>query len=222
MPYEKPFSGKSVGATARTELGLAHYTRTLAPGEAMTLVFKMPHFPVAPKDTAYLAAANAADYDVYRNKTIAYWQNALGKRQPHPHARRTAHRAGASRHRRACHAGHAHRRRGPHADRRPAVSGPVHAGAVRLRPALRCVRAGRVLRGQFSALPQAPDRRRPVLGSGGERGAENPDRAWPDDGVHVQPRADVAQAGAGQGDSSRPSPGPWNSSAAITKPSRTA
>ena len=63
LPYQGAFTGKSVGASARTELGLAHYTQTLAPGEAMTLVFKMPHFPVAPKESAYLAAADRADYD---------------------------------------------------------------------------------------------------------------------------------------------------------------
>jgi hypothetical protein len=79
VPYDGPFSGKAVGASARTELGLARYARTLAPGELMTLVFKMPHFPVGPKDSAYLAAANAADYDAYRAKTIAFWENALGK-----------------------------------------------------------------------------------------------------------------------------------------------
>ena len=28
QPYEKPFTGLSVGASARTELGLAHYERS--------------------------------------------------------------------------------------------------------------------------------------------------------------------------------------------------
>jgi hypothetical protein len=78
LPYEKPFTGRSVGASARTELGIAHYDRTLAPGESLALIVKMPHFPVEAKDSAYLAAANAADYDTYRNKTIAYWEKALG------------------------------------------------------------------------------------------------------------------------------------------------
>ena len=32
LPYEKAFTGRAVGASARTELGLAHYERTLAPG----------------------------------------------------------------------------------------------------------------------------------------------------------------------------------------------
>lgn len=78
LPYEKPFTGKSVGASARTELGLAHYDRKLAPGESLTLIFKMPHFPVDAKDSTYLAAANAADYETYRGKTIAYWEKTLG------------------------------------------------------------------------------------------------------------------------------------------------
>jgi len=79
LSYEKPFTGRSVGASARTELGLAHYEQLLAPGASLTLVFKIPHFPVEAEDSAYLAAANAADYDVYRNKTIAYWEKSLGR-----------------------------------------------------------------------------------------------------------------------------------------------
>lgn len=78
LPYAGPFVGKSAGAIARTELGLATYQKNLAPGETLTLTFKLPHFPVDPKDAAYPAAARAADYDTYRAKTIAYWQRALG------------------------------------------------------------------------------------------------------------------------------------------------
>lgn len=79
VPYKNPFAGRSVGASARTELGLATYQKALAPGETLVLTFKLPHFPADPKDSAYLAAARAADYESYRAKTIAYWQNALGK-----------------------------------------------------------------------------------------------------------------------------------------------
>jgi hypothetical protein len=79
LPYQKPFGGKAVGATARTELGLATYQQTLAPGETLTLTFKLPHFPVAAEEAAYLAAARAADYDIHRAKTVAYWQAALGR-----------------------------------------------------------------------------------------------------------------------------------------------
>lgn len=79
LPYEQPFSGRSVGASARTELGLATYERTLAPGESLTLTFKLPHFPVKEQETAYLAATKAADYDVYRNKTISFWQDTINR-----------------------------------------------------------------------------------------------------------------------------------------------
>ena len=79
LPYDGPFTGKSVGASARTELGLGHYERKLAPGESLELLFKLPHFPVAAQDSTYLAAAEAADYDAYRSKTIEYWEETLGR-----------------------------------------------------------------------------------------------------------------------------------------------
>jgi hypothetical protein len=78
VPYTTAFAGTTVGASARTELGLAHYDRALAPGESLSLVFKMPHFPVGLNETSYLAAVKSAGCDAYRAKTIAYWRNALG------------------------------------------------------------------------------------------------------------------------------------------------
>ncbi len=79
QPYQNAFTGRSLGVSARTEVGLEYYERTLAPGESMILIFKMPHFPVGIADTGYLSAANAADYELYRAKTIRYWQDTLGR-----------------------------------------------------------------------------------------------------------------------------------------------
>lgn len=79
VPYKKPFTGATVTAGPRTELGLAYFKRNLKPGETVSLVFKMPREPVSADQADYLAAAAKADYNAHRAKTIAYWQNALGK-----------------------------------------------------------------------------------------------------------------------------------------------
>ena len=75
IPYEKPFAGGDFGIAPRTEVGVARYEKTLAPGEAMTLVFKFPRVPTA--DAKYLAELKAADYDACRRKVVAYWTHAL-------------------------------------------------------------------------------------------------------------------------------------------------
>lgn len=74
-PYEKPFNGGDFGISPRTEVGIARYDRQLAPGEAMTLVFKFPRVPTA--EPEYLAELGAADYDACRAQVVAYWKNAL-------------------------------------------------------------------------------------------------------------------------------------------------
>lgn len=77
VPYDKPFSGRELGLSPRSETGLAVYRRELKPGEAMELVFKMPRVPT--KDPNYLTALTAADYSGYRKKTVDYWTTALTK-----------------------------------------------------------------------------------------------------------------------------------------------
>jgi hypothetical protein len=76
-PYSAPFAGKSLGVTGRTEVGLAHYAKSLRPGESMQLLFKMPRVAVGPAEAKYLAAMQRADYKSYRKKTIDFWKKAL-------------------------------------------------------------------------------------------------------------------------------------------------
>ena len=78
IPYEKPFTGRELGISPRTETGLAIYQRELKSKGEMTLVFKMPRVPV--KDPKYLAAMAAADYAAYRKTTVDYWTKALTSR----------------------------------------------------------------------------------------------------------------------------------------------
>lgn len=73
--YEKPFSGGDFGVTPRTEVGIARYQSTLAPGETQSLVFKFPRVPTA--DTKYLADLKAADYGACRQQVVDYWKHAL-------------------------------------------------------------------------------------------------------------------------------------------------
>jgi F5/8 type C domain len=75
--YEKPFSGGDFGISPRTEAGIARYDRKLAPGEAMTLVFKFPR--VATADPVYLADLTAADYAASRGQVIDYWKQAVSR-----------------------------------------------------------------------------------------------------------------------------------------------
>jgi hypothetical protein len=74
-PYEKPFNGGEFGVSPCAEVGIARYERQLAPGEAMTLVFRFPRVPTA--DPAYLADLAAADYDTCRKQVVDYWINAV-------------------------------------------------------------------------------------------------------------------------------------------------
>ncbi|MBN8457507.1 MAG: discoidin domain-containing protein [Verrucomicrobia bacterium] len=74
-PYEKPFAGGEFGVVPRTEVGIARYDKTLAPGETMSLVFKFPRVPTA--DAKYLADLAAADYAACRRQVVDYWRNAV-------------------------------------------------------------------------------------------------------------------------------------------------
>src|SRR6218665_2665349 len=56
VPYATPFTGKSLGVSPRTEVGLARYETELAPGASLDLVFKLPRVAVDTKDAGYLAA----------------------------------------------------------------------------------------------------------------------------------------------------------------------
>ena len=76
-PYERRFSGEEYSIARQTAVGLARYAPTLSPGETVNLVFKMPRVPV--ENPRYVQAAQAADYDTYRERTVGYWQNLLGK-----------------------------------------------------------------------------------------------------------------------------------------------
>jgi hypothetical protein len=80
VPYVRPFRGRDLGMSARTEAGVAHYQRRLPPGQTAVLTFKLPHHVVAESDAKYRDAMRAADYDTYRAKTVAYWTDALTRR----------------------------------------------------------------------------------------------------------------------------------------------
>ncbi|MCP5535015.1 MAG: discoidin domain-containing protein [Akkermansiaceae bacterium] len=73
--YTKPFIGTELGVSPRTEVGIARYTQKLAPGESMTLIFKLPRVPTS--DATYLAELKAADYTQSRARVIDYWNNAV-------------------------------------------------------------------------------------------------------------------------------------------------
>jgi len=75
VPYIKPFAGNQLGVSPRTEVGIAHYEQTLAPGQSIALVFKFPRVPTS--DPKYLAELEAADYAACRQHVVAYWRNAL-------------------------------------------------------------------------------------------------------------------------------------------------
>jgi hypothetical protein len=80
VPYTAPFTGKSLGVSPRTEVGLARYEQELAPGASMDLVFKLPRVAVDPKVAeAYLAAMAAADYDAFRADTVKVWRGRLDR-----------------------------------------------------------------------------------------------------------------------------------------------
>jgi hypothetical protein len=76
-PSETQFTGEEYSVTAHTAVCLARYTPLVAPGQTVDLVFKMPRVPT--QDRGYIQAAQAADYSVYRERTVGYWQKLLGE-----------------------------------------------------------------------------------------------------------------------------------------------
>ena len=72
QPYDKPFVGSQKYITPRAECCLARYRKELQPGETFAATFKMPRVPVS--TAAFNAKVLAADYQKYREGTIAYWR----------------------------------------------------------------------------------------------------------------------------------------------------
>lgn len=77
QPYERRFTGKEHSVEENTAVGLARYTRRLASGEVVDLIFKMPRVPTS--DSRYIQAAHTAEYRTYRERTVQYWQKLLGE-----------------------------------------------------------------------------------------------------------------------------------------------
>ena len=77
-PYDQKFAGEKYSVTKRTAVGMARYAPLLAPGETVDLLFKMPRVPT--RDHGYILSAQAADYRIYRERTIQFWQKLLGER----------------------------------------------------------------------------------------------------------------------------------------------
>jgi hypothetical protein len=73
-PYRGPFMGKERHVTDRSEVCLARYERRLAPGETVTMTFKMPRVPVDVNDRERVAKVRGADYDAHRRKTVEFWR----------------------------------------------------------------------------------------------------------------------------------------------------
>ena len=119
VAYERPFSGREQSVTVCAECCLARYRRELKPGDSFAASFKMPRVPVV--GAAYNAKVLAADYDVSRTDTVAWWKNlfACGAAFEFPEkcvqdAQRASRVARAP--------GHATERGPQDADRRPALS----------------------------------------------------------------------------------------------------
>ena len=73
--YEKPFTGETYSLGNRNEIGLVKYSKLLKPGDTYSAYFKMPRNFIS--DLADIAAVKNADYDVFRNKTVAYWKEII-------------------------------------------------------------------------------------------------------------------------------------------------
>ena len=76
MPYVKPFVLKDKGIDVQTPCGAVEYSQWLGAGAEKSYVFKMPLVPAESKSD-FVKAVYDADYDEYRNKTIAYWKDKI-------------------------------------------------------------------------------------------------------------------------------------------------
>ena len=75
--YSGSFAGRQYSLTARSEVCVTKCQRELAPGEASVAIFKMPRVPVPRANEAFLHKLAQADYQEYRNRTVAWWKNLL-------------------------------------------------------------------------------------------------------------------------------------------------
>jgi hypothetical protein len=76
-PYQEAFTPGRYCVTPRAEVCLARYEPDLAPGQAASLVFKMPRVPVPRSDAATVERVRTTDYDRHREWTVRYWKRIL-------------------------------------------------------------------------------------------------------------------------------------------------
>lgn len=83
--YVQPFRAADVNAKKNTPLCLVNFAPVLSPGETVRYIFKMPRLPVDTADKALISKITSADYDVYKVKTIRYWQDRVWKNRMEIH-----------------------------------------------------------------------------------------------------------------------------------------
>jgi len=79
VPYTKPFVGREYDVSERAEVCLFSYPSDLGPRGVRTYYFRMPLVPIPADDAAQVKALQRADYDEYRQQTVAFWRDELGK-----------------------------------------------------------------------------------------------------------------------------------------------
>ena len=75
--YEQAFPGAKHHVTRRAAVCMVRFDKTLAPGQTETLIFKMPRAGVPTGQKDLVAKIRSADYDVYREKTVRFWNGML-------------------------------------------------------------------------------------------------------------------------------------------------
>ena len=83
--YLEPFTAAKHNVIPHAEVCLARYEPELAPGQSVSVVFKMPRVPLQQSDfpqfpsapSASVEKIRAADYDRYRTWTVNHWKSLL-------------------------------------------------------------------------------------------------------------------------------------------------
>jgi len=73
--YKQPFTGATHSLGDRNETGVVRYSKRLRGGETYSAYFKMPRSFVS--DPVDMTAVKNAQYDAFRNKTVAYWEDLI-------------------------------------------------------------------------------------------------------------------------------------------------
>lgn len=75
--YHRPYTASDYSVDEESVTGISKYERKLAANESCRLIYKIPNFPVPVCEDHQMKAIREADFQVYYNRTVEFWQDLV-------------------------------------------------------------------------------------------------------------------------------------------------